>query len=361
MAALIQSAASAIELPDEVMYGVANLTYSLFSPLILPFDAFVSGVFPEQVSMARDYVEANSYPTQKPLPLRDPVIALFAVLMYPATLALLFAVSKVVGKLKCKTVGLIHNFFLFALSLYMWASIIVTAFSMYDHLWDHAMSNTTENDWRLAKLMWLFYVSKLPEFGDTFLMVLKQNYHQISFLHLYHHGSIFLFWYYINIVAPGGDAYFSAILNSGIHVIMYGYYFFTMLFSSGPIRRFFESIKFMITKGQMTQFMLNVCQSVYLLFFVDTKYHAGLAKALFAYMVSLLLLFGNFLIKGQRKAKLAKANAKKNPIPATLVSSIPTAKAATSAPEFTETKHSPTASASKRTSTPKRRTARKED
>lgn len=369
MQSILQAAATALELPDTVVFGVADAAWAVFGPLCAPFDSALTAALPQQVGAMRAYFESERFPTQKPLPLSDPVVAIFAMLCYPLGLFALYLFSSAVGKLKCKTIGLIHNFFLFSLSLYMWAAILVTAASMFGRLWNHPMGNTTENDWRLAKLMWVFYISKLPEFGDTFLMVLKQNYHQITFLHVYHHTSIFLFWYYICVVAPGGDAYFSAMLNSGIHVIMYGYYFFTMLFQTGPIRRFFDSIKFMITKGQMTQFMLNVVQSIYLVFFVSKiEYHENLAKALFVYMLTLLALFGNFLIKGQSKARAARKAEKALPAGAEASPAKPVASARPSgrasavaapvAPVFEEAA-SP-AAAGKRSSTPKRRSTRKE-
>jgi elongation of very long chain fatty acids protein 4 len=88
------------------------------------------------------------------------------------------------------------------------------------------------------------------------IMVLKRNTRQITFLHVYHHSSIALIWWIIAYHAPGGEgrtdccngstlcrqvvndiltdlisklwifaAYFSAALNSGVHVFMYLYYF----------------------------------------------------------------------------------------------------------------------------------------
>jgi len=63
-------------------------------------------------------------------------------------------------------------------------------------------------------------------------MALKQNYHQISFLHLYHHTSIFAIWWIIVFFAPGGEGYFSAMLNSFIHVLMYSYYLWTTFASN---------------------------------------------------------------------------------------------------------------------------------
>jgi elongation of very long chain fatty acids protein 4 len=52
---------------------------------------------------------------------------------------------------------------------------------------------------------------------------------QVSFLHVYHHSSIGLVWWLVARSEPGGDAYWSACLNSLVHVIMYAYYCCTAL------------------------------------------------------------------------------------------------------------------------------------
>lgn len=66
----------------------------------------------------------------------------------------------------------------------------------------------------MAHYIWVFYVSKIYEFLDTFIMLLKNNLKQVSFLHVYHHATISFMWWMIAHRAPGGDAYFSAALNS---------------------------------------------------------------------------------------------------------------------------------------------------
>ena len=49
----------------------------------------------------------------------------------------------------------------------------------------------------------------------------------MSFLHLYHHSTMFPLWWIATRWCAGGQAYFSAMLNSFVHVVMYFYYFIT--------------------------------------------------------------------------------------------------------------------------------------
>eukprot|EP00041_Stephanoeca_diplocostata_P004507 m.46348 g.46348 ORF g.46348 m.46348 type:complete len:114 (+) comp15158_c0_seq4:566-907(+) len=44
---------------------------------------------------------------------------------------------------------------------------------------------------KLAFVLWLHYVSKAYEFMDTFIMIAKKNFRQITFLHVYHHATTF--------------------------------------------------------------------------------------------------------------------------------------------------------------------------
>ncbi len=122
----------------------------------------------------------------------------------------------------------------------------------------------------MAAVLHIFFLSKILEFGDTVLMALKKNFHQISFLHLYHHTSIFAIWWIIVYYAPGGEGYFSAALNSFIHVLMYSYYLWTTLTSKGgkaeplpegvkppkPTWREPAYYKEWMTRMQMIQFMV---------------------------------------------------------------------------------------------------------
>ena len=69
--------------------------------------------------------------------------------------------------------------------------------------------------------LWLFYASKVLDFVDTFFIVIGKKWKQLSFLHVYHHTTIFLF-YWLNLhVNYDGDIYLTIVLNGAIHTIMY--------------------------------------------------------------------------------------------------------------------------------------------
>jgi len=68
----------------------------------------------------------------------------------------------------------------------------------------------------------LFVLSKIPEFGDTFFIVIHKK--KLMFLHWYHHISVLLCcWHSFVSKAPTG--LFFGTMNYGVHSIMYFYYF----------------------------------------------------------------------------------------------------------------------------------------
>jgi hypothetical protein len=60
-------------------------------------------------------------------------------------------------------------------------------------------------------------------------MIFKHKFAQVSFLHVYHHSTILPYWWLIVRTTPGGDAWLTAFLNSGVHVVMYSYYLLAAL------------------------------------------------------------------------------------------------------------------------------------
>ena len=80
---------------------------------------------------------------------------------------------------------IIHNIFLILLSLYMCCGCILEARKNKYHLWGNEYK---QSEVEMAKYIYIFYISKIYEFVDTFIMLLKGNIKQISFLHVYHHA-----------------------------------------------------------------------------------------------------------------------------------------------------------------------------
>ena len=97
-----------------------------------------------------------------------------------------------------------------------------TAWVMFCDPSPHVMRNG-----RLLFLYYLNYITKYLELSDTVLLCLRGK--PLPFLHVYHHASISFIWWMITNTAPGGDAYFSAAINSSVHVIMYLYYLLCIL------------------------------------------------------------------------------------------------------------------------------------
>ncbi|KAJ3210609.1 hypothetical protein HDU82_007784 [Entophlyctis luteolus] len=246
------------------------------------------------------------------LPFMNPAHVLLVALLYLQIVLVGVAVMKNLPKQNPKLFAMAHNVFLSSLSAYMCASLTAEAFRNNYSLLGNAV-DPTANGARMARLLWLFYFSKVTEFVDTFIMVVKKNNHQISFLHLYHHTSILLVWWLIIYIAPGGDSWFSAALNSFIHVVMYGYYFLSSLG--------FKQVAFVkkyITLMQMVQFCMMMVQALgdsYLYPFyarlrgldtLESPFPVVCAKILLWYMVSMLALFMNFYIKDRKKDKQRK-------------------------------------------------------
>ena len=122
-----------------------------------------------------------------------------------------------------------HNVFLILLSSYMFANSCYQAYANNYSFWAQAYD---VKEVAMARGIYIFYISKLYEYFDTYIMLLKGNLNQVSFLHVYHHLSISMIWWAIAYSAPGGDAWYSAALNSLVHVAMYTYYFLASISGS---------------------------------------------------------------------------------------------------------------------------------
>ena len=191
-----------------------------------------------------------------------------------------------------------YNFSLVLLNVYIVAELVLTT-SHYRWTCQPVDYSTDEGALRTANAVWWVYISKLVEMLDTLFFIAKGNYRQLSFLHVYHHSTIFPLWWLGVKYVPGGNCVPGGILNSFIHVLMYSYYF---LSSIGPRFRKYLWWKKYLTGLQLAQFAF--CLSLACL-----NYHDGcpwpewMYYWFIGYQASFLVLFGNFYIVNYVKSK----------------------------------------------------------
>ena len=120
---------------------------------------------------------------------------------------------------------------------------------------DHPFIGDTHSSTLCAYAVWIHYCDKYLEFFDTYFMVLRGKMDQVSFLHVYHHFSIAWAWWIGVSQWSAGDAYFGALLNSIIHVMMYAYYGLALLGISCPWKQY-------LTQAQLLQFVSVIVYTI---------------------------------------------------------------------------------------------------
>jgi elongation of very long chain fatty acids protein 4 len=160
----------------------------------------------------------------------------------------------------------------------------------------------------VANLLWLFYISKVWDFWDTIFIVLGKKWRQLSFLHVYHHTTIFLFYWLNAHVNYDGDIYLTILLNGFIHTVMYTYYFICMHTKVPETGKFLPIWwKFYLTLMQMIQFVTMMSQASYLLVTKCEKTSLRVVFAYLVYILSLFFLFAQFYVQSYMKPKKKKA------------------------------------------------------
>ena len=161
----------------------------------------------------------------------------------------------------------------------------------------------------MANVLWLFYASKVLDFVDTFFIVIGKKWKQLSFLHVYHHTTIFLF-YWLNLhVNYDGDIYLTIVLNGAIHTIMYTRVFpapatFVAVNRSRPNHRYyFVSMhtrdiwwKKYLTLAQLVQFTCMNAQAIYMFVTGCSATPPRVTAIYFVYIISLFILFLQFFM-----------------------------------------------------------------
>lgn len=140
-----------------------------------------------------------------------------------------------------------------------------------------------------------FYISKIYEFIDTWIILLKGR--EPMFLQVYHHaGVVIAMWGLVMTQCTGGSILI--LLNSFIHTLMYTYYTFAALGYHTPLKHY-------LTELQLLQFVVGIL-STGLLYFKENCLNEGQVISLAfvqIYAVGLIYLFTQFYIQSYLKKK----------------------------------------------------------
>ncbi|XP_042354333.1 elongation of very long chain fatty acids protein 1a [Plectropomus leopardus] len=205
--------------------------------------------------------------------------------------------------LQLKTAMIVYNLCMVLLNAYIVYEFMMSGWATtYTWRCDLIDTSNSPETLRMIRVSWLFYFSKYIELLDTVFFVLRKKQSQITFLHVFHHSFMpWSWWWGITLTPAGGMGCFHAMVNAGVHVIMYFYY---LLSAAGPRFQKFLWWKKYMTAIQLTQFVLVSVHISQYYFMEKCDYQVPLwIHLIWMYGVFFFLLFSNFWIQAYIKGK----------------------------------------------------------
>ena len=155
-----------------------------------------------------------------------------------------------------------------------------------------------------------YYASKLLEMLDTVFFVIRKKNSQLTFLHVYHHSTMFCLWWIGVKYVAGGSSFLGAMCNCYVHVLMYTYYF---LAACGPSVRKYLWWKKYLTIIQMAQFLFALMMGVNALR-VGCNFPMWMQYSCNMYMFSFLILFSKFFYREYYSSRALKSTTTKKQV-----------------------------------------------
>ncbi|KAK3585443.1 hypothetical protein CHS0354_020164 [Potamilus streckersoni] len=200
---------------------------------------------------------------------------------------------------KYKWTLFLYNLGLIVMNLHIFSELLLATTKLgYSYSCQPVSYSDDPDEIRIAKALWWFYFSKCVEMLDTIFFVLRKKNNQISFLHVYHHATMFPIWWIGVKWVAGGQSFFGAMINSFIHVVMYTYYGISAL---GPQYQKYLWWKRYLTMLQLIQFVIGITHAMQSLV-MRCDFPEWMQWALIFYGFTILLLFLNFYFQAYVKS-----------------------------------------------------------
>jgi len=135
-----------------------------------------------------------------------------------------------------------------------------------------------------------FYLSKYYEYIDTWILYAKKR--DPIFLQKYHHIGAVIVWY-LGYICKFDGVFFASLLNSGVHTVMYFYYFLTVVNPNAPIR----NAKVYITTMQIGQLVYGAFALPCYYYAVERTVNRAVILIFDVYICGLIYLFCQFMIQ----------------------------------------------------------------
>lgn len=149
----------------------------------------------------------------------------------------------------------------------------------------------------LADLLWWYFIVRVIDFLDTLFFILRKKDSHVSTLHVGHHVMVVFTGWFGMTYGPDGQALLMVLVNSFVHVLMYTYYFGTLL---GPRFRRFLWWKRYLTQLQIVQFVFMLVHALVPVF-VDCGYPLAHVMVIMGQVAFYFCMFVRFYVRAYRK------------------------------------------------------------
>jgi elongation of very long chain fatty acids protein 4 len=238
-----------------------------------------------------------------------PTLSLFFLYLIAANYGPSFMKSR--KPLQLRWLLVVYNLYIAALNLWIFCEMCYCSYKLnYRSFCQLVLITDDPYVMRIANAIWWYYASKGIEFADTLFFILRKKDRQLTFLHKYHHSSMFIVWWTAARFVPGGSAITPVVFNSFVHVLMYTYYGLSAL---GPQVQKYLWWKRYLTIIQLIQFFVGVSIGIHLIT-SGCQFTRWMQYVFSTYAFSFIILFGNFYLNEYTKKQHMKSEHKQQEI-----------------------------------------------